>query len=220
MSKRSTVVFVAVSALLLFAVGGYIYSTVRLLQAPAPAQAVQESSLVRQHSPVIGKADARVTIVEFLDPSCEGCRAFYPIVKDVLAKNPDDVKLVIRYAAFHEGSEEAVRIVEAARLQGKFEQVLEALFNGQDEWAAHSGPDLKRAWDIARDAGLELMQARLDSVKPEIDAVLKQDAADVTTNKVEQTPTFFVNGAPLTQFSEEGFRTLVKQQLDATASGT
>ena len=220
MSKRSTVVFVAVSALLLFAVGGYIYSTVRLLQAPAPAQAVQESSLVRQHSPVIGKADARVTIVEFLDPSCEGCRAFYPIVKDVLAKNPDDVKLVIRYAAFHEGSEEAVRIVEAARLQGKFEQVLEALFNGQDEWAAHSGQDLKRAWDIARDAGLELMQARLDSVKPEIDAVLKQDAADVTTNKVEQTPTFFVNGAPLTQFSEEGFRMLVQQQLDATANGT
>lgn len=217
MNKRLLVIVAALAALVVFAAGTNLYTSRQAPEAPAT---VVETSLVRNHSPVIGKADAPVTIVEFLDPSCEACRAFFPIVKDVLAQYPDNVRLVVRYAAFHEGSDEAVRIIEASRQQDKFEQVLAALFQNQDRWAAHGAPDLKQAWEIARGAGLELMQARLDSVKPEVDAVLKQDAADVEANKVEQTPTFFVNGAPLTEFSEEGFRSLVKRQVEAARSGS
>jgi protein-disulfide isomerase len=217
MNKRLLVIVAALAAIVIFAAATYMYTPRKVVEAPAP---VEETSLVRKHSPVIGKADAPVTIVEFLDPSCEACRAFYPIVKSVLAEYPDDVRLVVRYAAFHQGSDEAVRIIEASRRQDKFEQVLAALFENQDRWAAHGAPDLKQAWEVARTAGIELMQARLDSVKPEVDAVLKQDAADVATNKVEQTPTFFVNGAPLTEFSEEGFKSLVKRQVDAARSGS
>lgn len=212
MNKRLAIVAAALAAIALFAVGASLYEPTPPVNAPVQ---VEETSLVRKHSPIVGKVDAPVTIVEFLDPSCEACRAFYPLVKQTLAEYPNDVRLVVRYAAFHPGSDEAVRIIEAARRQGKFEQVLAALFEKQDEWAAHGNPDLKRAWDAARGAGVELMQARLDSVKPEVDAILKQDAADVEANKVEQTPTFFVNGVPLTEFSEEGFRMLVKRQVDA-----
>lgn len=210
MNKRVSVLTAAIAAIALFAVGAYLYTSRQAAEVPGP---VEETSLVREHSPVIGKADAPVTIVEFLDPSCEACRAFYPLVKQVLAQYPDDVRLVVRYAAFHPGSDEAVRIIEASRRQGKFEEVLGALFEKQDRWAAHGAPDLKQAWEIAREAGVELMQARLDSAKPEVDAVLKQDAADVAANKVEQTPTFFVNGAPLTDFSQEGFLSLVAKQV-------
>ena len=218
MSRRILVIVAALAAIVAFAAGTSLYNTSRqAAKAPAP---VEETALIRKHSPIIGKVDAPVTIVEFLDPSCEACRAFYPIVKDVLAQYPDDVRVVVRYAAFHQGSDEAVRIIEASRRQDKFEQVLAALFEDQDQWAVDGAPNLKQAWEIARGAGLELMQARLDSVKPEIDAVLKQDAADVEANKVEQTPTFFVNGAPLTDFSEEGFKSLVKRQVDAVRSGS
>ena len=34
--------------------------------------------LVRPHSPIIGPASAPVTVVEFLDPACEGCRRLHP----------------------------------------------------------------------------------------------------------------------------------------------
>lgn len=220
MNRRLQVFVAAIAAVLIFVVGGYIYTYFKTLQTPVAANAVVETSLVRAHSPVIGKVDAPVTIVEFLDPSCEACRAFFPIVKDILAQYPDDVRLVVRYAAFHQGSDEAVRIIEASRKQGKFEEVLAALFDNQELWAAHGAPDIKKAWEIAHGQKVEGMQARLDSVTPEIDAILKQDAADVAANKVEQTPTFFVNGAPLIDFSEEGFRTLVKRQVDAARNGS
>ena len=67
------------------------------------------------HTPIIGNPNASVTLVEFIDPACEACRAMYPYVKQILSKYPDDVKLVIRYVDFHKESELAIRILEAAR---------------------------------------------------------------------------------------------------------
>lgn len=212
MNRRLVVSLTVLIAIAAFGGGAYWYSSQKAREAAAVTAV--ESTLVRPHSPILGRIDAPVTIVEFLDPSCEACREFYPLVKDVLATYPDDVRLVIRYTPFHEGSDEAVRILEAARKQDKFEPVLTALMAKQPEWAVHGQPDLKRAWVIAEEVGLDLMAARLDSVKPEVDKVLKADIADVEANKVQQTPTFFVNGKPLVDFSREGFVALVKGEID------
>lgn len=212
MNRRLAIGFTALVALAAFGGGAYYYNAQKALEAASVTPA--ENTLVRAHSPVLGRADAPVTIVEFMDPSCEACRAFYPLVKEILATYPQDVRVVIRYTVFHEGSDEAVRILEAARKQDKFEPVLTALMSRQPEWAVHGQPDLKLVWDIAGSAGLELMGARLDSVKPEVDQVLQVDMADVKANKVEQTPTFFVNGKPLVDFSREGFVNLVKGEVE------
>lgn len=212
MNRRLVIGFTALVALAAFGGGAYYYNAQKALEAASVAPA--ENTLVRAHSPVLGRADASVAIVEFLDPSCEACRAFYPLVKEILATYPQDVRVVIRYTVFHEGSDEAARILEAARKQDKFEPVLTALMSRQPEWAVHGQPDLKLAWDIAGNAGLELMGARLDSVKPEVDQVLQADMADVKANKVEQTPTFFVNGKLLVDFSREGFVNLVKGEVE------
>lgn len=43
------------------------------------------------HSPALGSQGAAVTIVEFIDPASETFRAFYLIIKSLMAKYPDDV---------------------------------------------------------------------------------------------------------------------------------
>lgn len=177
--------------------------------APAPVQ------LERFHSPTLGQQGAPVTIVEFFDPACEACRAFHPVVKQILAQYPDDVRLVMRYAAFHDGSDEAVRILEAARLQDRFEPVLEALYEAQPVWANHGQPDLEAAWQAAAAAGLDVAQARGDADRPEIAATLKLDAEDVDAAGVRQTPTFFVNGKPLPSFGPDQLLDLVQSEIDA-----
>src|SRR3982750_1684312 len=45
---------------------------------PEPLSPDLAARLVRPHSPVLGPAKARVTVVEVLDPACEACRAFAP----------------------------------------------------------------------------------------------------------------------------------------------
>ena len=112
---------------------------------------------------------------------------------------PKEVRLVLRYAALHQGSDLAIQILEAARLQGKFEPVLEALLVYQPEWADHDQPDIGKAWSRAREAGLDVERAKRDVASPTIEAALRADMADGKTLEISGTPTIFVNAKPLVQ---------------------
>lgn len=235
MSKRAIVVLTAIVAVAIFAVAGFLYDRDRApppapvqLQTPAqpPSQTVQappqpqasvvapaSGPFVRAHSPIMGPPNAKVTIVEFFDPACESCRAFYPIVKQIMAAFPNDVRLVIRYTPLHKGSDEAVRILEAARLQNRFEPVIETLLAMQPNWASHGAPNLEKAWQAATIAGLDLERARADATRPEIAEVLRQDTADFKTVNGRGTPTFFVNEKPLPSFGAQQLYDLVRDEV-------
>jgi len=194
-------------------------------EAPPPAPATPAATLdpalapelaarlVRDHSPVVGPAQAPVTIVEFLDPACEGCAAFSPVVKQIQLLYPTEVRVVVRFAAFHRGSDEAVRLLVAAQAQGKFEPTLDALFERQQEWASHHAPNVAQAWEIAGANGIDLARARRDAKAAQADKVLKIDGQDVIALTVNQTPTFFVNGRSLTTFGPTQLLELVKQEV-------
>jgi protein-disulfide isomerase len=215
MNRRTLVLAIAGLAVAAFAAGGYLYSR-GTEQRVAPAVSTsQTGSLVRAHSPVIGNKDAPVTIVEFFDPACETCRAFYPIVKNLMADHGDRLRLVVRYAPFHKGSDEAVRILEMARKQGVYLRVLEAMLEAQPEWADHHRPDIAKAWIAAASAGLDVAAARNGMLAPDVTAVLEQDMADIRALGVRQTPTFFVNGKPLPSFGARQLQELVRGEVDA-----
>jgi protein-disulfide isomerase len=186
-------------------------------EEPAVLSEELKARLVRPHSPVLGPAQAPVTIVEFLDPACEACRAYAPVVKQILFLYPTEVRVVVRFADFHEGSDEAIRLIEASRRQGKFEQVLGALFDGQDQWASHHRPNLEEAWKIAAANGVDVARARREGASPSVDAILTQEAEDIVALQVQRTPTFFVNGKPLTVFGAEPLMQLVAEEVKAAA---
>lgn len=175
----------------------------------------QPDALVRPHSPILGSADAPVTLVEFFDPSCEACRAFHPAVSRLLRDHPEQLRVVLRYAPFHQGSDEAVHILEAARMQDRFVPVLDALLDQQPRWAAHGAPRLDWAWQVAGEAGLDLAKAGSDRLHPAITAVLNQDMADVEALQIRGTPTFFINGERLTDLSIEKLRAAVTDAVNA-----
>lgn len=213
MNRRSLVIATGAIALSVFGAAAF-WSGRNGSSIPSTLRPVEGDALVRPYSPIMGPAEAPVTIVEFFDPSCEACRAFYPIVKQIMDAFPGKVRLVIRYTPLHEGSDEAVRILETARLQGRFVPVLEALLARQPEWAVHGAPNLRLAWDVARAAGLDVDRARREMNLPAITATLEQDVADVRANGVNRTPTFFVNGKPLTSFGPRQLFDLVRTEVE------
>ncbi|MBL6430169.1 MULTISPECIES: DsbA family protein [Rhodobacterales] len=185
----------------------------------APVAPEMAEALIRSYSPVLGPEDAPVTIVEFFDPACEACRAFYPVVEAIMAEHGDAVRVVIRYTPFHgAASEEAIRVLEAARMQGVFEPVLEAVLREQPRWASHGAPEPGLILEIAATAGLDAEAARTQMLAPDVVAILNQDRADVETVGVRQTPTFFVNGKPLDPFGEAELRSLVAAEVTAARS--
>ena len=94
--------------------------------------------------------------MEFLDPECESCRELYPYVKQIMAKHKDRVRLVIRYAPFHPNSEFAIRILESLRLQGKYWEGLELLFEHQPEWGSHHNPKPELIWGLLPELGVDV----------------------------------------------------------------
>lgn len=217
MNRRFFVLGTAGLGAIAFAAGTVVYREA-LASAARDAAAKATPFLFRPHAAIIGPADAKVTITEFFDPSCEACRAFYPIVKQIMAMHEGKVRLVLRYAALHEGSDEAVRIIEAARMQDKFLPVLEALLAEQPQWAGHDAPDKEKAWAVAAAAGLDRQKATADAQSQAVNAILTQDAADVSAIGLTQTPTFFVNGRPLTDFGPQQLYDLVSSEVEAAGS--
>ncbi len=211
MNRRTLIIGTAVIAALLF-VGGWFAvdrSVPPVLENETPAG----SALIRFHSPVLGPQDASTTIVEFFDPACEACRAMHPVLAEIRNRYPEQVRIVMRYATFHDGSDIAVRILETARLQNMFEPILEALLAAQPMWADHSGARLDIAWAAAAEAGLDIDKAQAEMNRESINNVLVQDALDVETVGVRQTPTFFVDGRPLLEFGAEQLIEMVRMQV-------
>ncbi|WP_066271838.1 DsbA family protein [Hydrogenophaga palleronii] len=211
-AQQRTVSLIVALVVAAFALGAFLYQKqVRDSQMEKVAQ--QDGRLVRMHSPVFGPQGAPVTLVEFFDPACETCRAFYPVVKDLLAKYPNDLRLVIRYAPFHQGSDHVVKLLEASKRQNKYTEVLEAVLAAQPQWADHGRPDIALAFNAAKAAGLDIEQAIADAQRPEVAAVLQQDVEDLTALEVTRTPTFFVNGRGLPSFGREQLNALVAEEV-------
>ena len=181
--------------------------------AAQATMAVDRSALIRPHSPSLGNAQAPVVIVEFLDPACETCRTFYPIVKQLMAQHPDRIRLVMRYAPFHKGSDKVVAVLEAARRQGKFWPALEALLAGQQDWASNHTAKVDLTWKYLEPVGLNMEQLAIDLTSPDLKQAVAQDLTDANTLGVAQTPEFFVNGRPLPSFGFEQLRQLVAEEV-------
>lgn len=213
----------AVFALALLAVVvGFFFaaSQVRQRRAEELGFMAQENAatFIRPHSPSLGAETARVHLVEFTDPACETCAAFTPIVERFLADHPGRVRLVVRYAPFHEGSDRVVRILEAARLQGKFWETLHLLYATQHVWTQHHQVLVERVWPLLEQAGLglDLERLRRDADDARVAAVLEQDLADARTLGVRKTPGFFVNGKPLEPFGADRLAALVAAEVEAS----
>lgn len=211
MNRRFGVILTGLLAIGAFTTGAAIYGNTFVEEPAAKAATVQADVFVRAHSPIIGPKTAPVTIVEFFDPSCEACRAFYPAVKQILAAYPSDARLVLRYLPLHQGSAEAIGILEAARAQGVLEPVMSALLDAQPAW--HDG-NMAGAWAAAEKAGLNVDKAK---AMPMADAraIMEADMADANSLAVKGTPSFFVNGKPLAEFGPEQLYEQVRAEVEA-----
>lgn len=199
--------------LMLIFIGATLYHTAEQEAENAQLAEANQAALLRMHSPTLGKPDAKVTIVEFLDPACETCAAFYPLVKEMMAAHPDQIRLVLRYAPFHNGSDRVVAVLEAARRQGKFWPALEALLATQAQWAPHHTPQVGLVWKHLEPLGLDMEHLAMDATDPAIAQVIAQDVADARTLGVAKTPEFFVNGRPLPSFGYDQLKKLVDREL-------
>lgn len=212
MKRKSLFITAAVALVAVFVIGALVYQGGK---ADATKALERQEFLVRSYAPTKGSADAKVHIVEFLDPACGTCREFYPLVKKMMDEHRGKIRVSIRYAPFHTNSDYVVKVLEAARKQNKYWETLEALFASQEGWSPNHSPQPALLWTYLGGLGLDLDRVRDDAMSPEIAQQVAQDIADAKALNVTATPEFFVNGKPMPSFGYEQLTTLVNDALVA-----
>jgi len=209
MNKKT--IFIAVGGILLLA---FAMATVIYKNSQGASGGRNQSVVERQGAPIKGPDDARVTIVEFFDPACGTCAEFYPLVKRLIDQYPGKVRVMMRYAPLHTGSDEVVKMLEAAHLQGKFFPALELLFNNQQRWIVNHVSQPMRARGILNGMALDHEKLMTDMNSPVVSQAIQQDVTDGQAFKIRATPEFFVNGKPLTSFGFQQLSQLVKDAVE------
>ena len=148
---------------------------------------------------ILGKQDAPVTVVEYASFTCPHCGNFHATVWDEFKKNYIDtgkVKFVYREVYFDKYGLWAATVARCGGPE-KYFGISDMLYDGQKDWLA-SGEDAGIA-DALRKIGLKAgmtadqVNACLnDSTKME--AMVTTYQTNATTDKIESTPTFLING--------------------------
>jgi len=209
MNKKTIFISVGGILLLAFAMATAIYKN-----SQGSSGGRNQSVVERQGAPIKGPVDARVTIVEFFDPACGTCAEFYPLLKRLMDQYPGKVRVMMRYAPLHTGSDEVVKMLEAAHLQGKFFPALELLFNNQQRWIVNHVSQPMRARGILNGMALDHEKLMTDMKSPDVSQAIQQDVTDGQALKIRATPEFFVNGKPLTSFGFQQLSKLVKDAVE------
>jgi protein-disulfide isomerase len=155
-----------------------------------------------------GDANAAVTVIEFTDFQCSACGAMYPMVEEVLKSYGSRVRFVIRnfpLMTVHPNAFHAAQAAEAAKAQGKFWEYIDLMFRNQTTL------DLDSLKKYATQVGLDRKRFDAELEAGKYDPVIHRDIQDGETYGIEATPTFFINGAILTEYSADGVRKAIEK---------
>jgi protein-disulfide isomerase len=164
-------------------------------------------------SPVLGKADAPVTIIEFSDFQCPYCKRTEPTLEKVRESYGDKVRIVWKNEPlpFHPRAEPAAELALEARAQKGdpgFWRAHAALFESQPK--LEDEDLMKIGAQLGLDAGKVRAAIRDKKHKTEIDA--DTDLADDV--KASGTPHFFINGRRMVGAQPfEKFKKVIDEEL-------
>jgi protein-disulfide isomerase len=157
-------------------------------QSTTPKAPVEVSTAGR---PSRGPADAKVTLVEFVDYQCPFCGQLERDTMPQIEKNyGDKIRIVSRQfpLSIHANAMRAALAMECAYQQGKFWPLHDRLFHHQDD-LGEAGLAAQ-----AQQSGLDVARLRTCEKSSRTKATIEKDIAAGRRYGVTGTPAVFING--------------------------
>jgi protein-disulfide isomerase len=140
---------------------------------------------------VLGPPEAPATLVEYGDFQCPYCGAAHLVLKELLRRRPQTVRLVFRHFPLtnvHPNAEVAAEMSEAAAVRGTFWPMHDWLFSHQDKL---DPPHLATGADRV---GLPVQEVEQELNAHRYRDRVQRDFVSGIRSGVNGTPTFFLNG--------------------------
>lgn len=164
-----------------------------------------------------GNAKSSVVVTEYSDFECPACRAYYPMVRQIVEEFGGSIAFVYRHFplnGIHPNAELAARASEAAHKQDKFWQMHDLLFEKQNEWSKKgNAPEMFENYALL--LGLDMDKFKIDFKSAEIKALVSAERVHSLRSGLTGTPTFFINGQKIENpKSIEDFREAIKKAIN------
>ena len=158
------------------------------VEAPVPGQVTATDN-------VKGNIQSPIVITEYSDFQCPACRVYFYLIQDAWEDIKDDVIFVYRHfplQTIHPYALTASIYSEAAGKQNKFWEMHDIMFANQADWSA--GGAVEEFTKYAEALGLDMEQFAADVDAAEVKQKVRVDIASANKQKVNSTPTFYING--------------------------
>jgi protein-disulfide isomerase len=162
--------------------------------SPAAAAAPAADKVIEVgEAPILGAADAKVTIVEWADFQCPYCGRVGPTLQQVMKEYGDDVRIAFKHLplSFHDKALGAHQAAEAAHRQGRFWEFHDLIFANQRQLGE------KIYTRYALELGLDLKQFKKDMASSSVNDRVQEDLKVAQSLGISGTPTFVINGKTL-----------------------
>ena len=144
---------------------GTVVGRVALGDGKALSYAVQNDDLaddlqLRPDDHITGDPTSPLVLIEYLDLQCPNCKSIHPTVEGLEEDFDGELLIVRRHFPLnvpHPNAFGAAVAAEAAGRQGKFDEMVDILFDNQDEWSGESNPE-SFFEDYADQIGLDVDQ--------------------------------------------------------------
>lgn len=160
-----------------------------------------------------------ITMVEYGDLQCPACKAYHPLVLDVLKEYPEQLKLIFKnfpLTTVHKNAMAGAIAAEAAGRQNKYFQFVDMLYEKQLEWSELDNPQGKFE-EYAKALGLNVEQFKKDQQDKAITNLINDERNEGIQNGVSGTPTFFINGKKIENPANlDAFKKIIDKELKET----
>jgi protein-disulfide isomerase len=178
-----------------------------------------------QAGQVDGPADAPVTIIKAFDFACPYCQRMAPVMTALVAQYHGKIRVVYTNLLIHPPAKPAHLASCAAAKQGKYKQFKDAFWEkGFGPYAASAGKDPSSLAEpnilaIAKGVGLDTAKLKTDMASADCAARLEHDMAELIKFHVDSTPTFFINGRPISgAIPKADFEQIIDEQIKIVES--
>lgn len=163
-------------------------------KAPENRSATSNSNQVASSVTDQPAIEAKVTLVKYSDYQCPACKYFVPFEHQLKEDFGDDINIVVKNfpLSMHPYAHVAARSSEAARKQGKYQEMHDLIFEGQEQWSRGNAEAIFIGYAQSLEMNIEQFQQDMNSA--DMNRIVMNDRREGRDLGVSSTPTFFING--------------------------
>lgn len=140
-----------------------------------------------------------ITLEEFGDYQCPPCAQLHPTLRGLKKQHGPGLNFVFRnlpLLSVHKNALPAAQAAEAARMQNRFWEMHDLLYENQAIWAESKAPKTQFL-KFATDLGLDITRFETDMAGDQVRFRLEADRDAAVRLGIDETPAILINGRKL-----------------------